>query len=190
MAEKKPARQSLMDALDGGTIADSVYQGVTLGFGDEIDAALNASVRAPFSGEDWDAIYDRTLQDGRAHNKRFQTDHSVQDIIGRGIGAVMLPLGGGKMVIRGASVPEKLGSYARGVGKGIPQGMALGAVSGAGQGEGEDKRAELAGRGALVGALMRAVIPGGGPAQRFTRRTVTTQGGKVYDESKEKEKAR
>lgn len=152
-----PIQQAL--ALRDG-VARAGFQGLSFGFGDEIEAFIRANVK----GEDYDA----TLQQIRAEIDRFRTENPgtalTSEIIGGIVSAVVLP---GGVAAKGAGLASRVASGAK-------SGAAYGGLYGAGTSEGGAlERAKGLGQGALVGggagALAPVAIAGGQAGARAIR---------------------
>jgi hypothetical protein len=137
---------------------DSVEQGASFGFMDEINAGIRSGIRgvhnlATGKDADFGGNYDRALADERGDFKAFEEAHPViatgANIVGGLISSI--PMAGTAMG----------GKTALGViGRAAATGAGTGAVSGFGAGEGGfDDRAISAGRGAAVGGVIGAGLP-------------------------------
>jgi hypothetical protein len=152
---KKP-EQSAGEAWKG--FNDSVEQGASFGFMDEINAGIRSGIRGVHNlvtGKDADfgGNYDRALADERGDFKQFEEEHPViatgANIAGGLISSI--PLAGAAMGARTAAGV---------IGRGAASGAAAGAVGGFGAGEGGfENRAIGAGRGAAVGGVVGAALP-------------------------------
>lgn len=152
---KKP-EQTAGEAWKG--FNDSVEQGASFGFMDEINAGIRSGIRGVHNlvtGKDADfsGNYDRALADERGDFQKFEEAHPVI-AAGANIAGGMLssiPLAGGAM---GAKTAAGV------IGRGALSGAATGAVGGFGAGEGGfEDRAISAGRGAAVGGVIGAGLP-------------------------------
>ena len=154
-------------------------QGITLGFGDEIQSAIAASVAAPLSDLTWTEAYDMALGDFRADTEKARTETPIAYYPGEIAGAVALPMGavssGGKAIsglLKGSKITrpagELLGKAITLGGEKLATGMATkplrtaaavgggaGAAYGFGIGEGGlEERAKSAGIGGITGATV------------------------------------
>lgn len=133
-------------------------QGVTFGFGDEI----NAGVRAAgdwMRGEDFGESYDKRLEHERGLLAQTRDEDAGASLAGEVGGALLVP---------------GLGTAAGGVRSGAAAGAGMGLVSGFGEGEGGARKR---GRNAVRSALLGGALGGGaGAAGRALRGRNTRKG--------------
>lgn len=137
-------------------------QGLTLGFGDEIGAAIDATLPArdlisqvrPISqAENWRVRYDENLARERGERRQFAeqnpTTATAANVGGAVAGATLLPAS----MFAGATLPMNIA-------KGAATGAALGGAQGFGEGEGGlGNRLRGGGTGALIGGAIGAAAP-------------------------------
>ncbi len=139
--------------------ADDVVRGaadaITLGFADEISAAMNA-LPALIDDRDYGGVYEENLSAERARDKTGSIARLVGQVPGAVIGALAMPQTG----------PARLGQIGRavtqapGMVRGMGAGAAAGGVYGFGSGEGDvGQRLESAAQGATIGAATGAAAP-------------------------------
>lgn len=158
---KSPKKEelSLGDSIVGG--ARALGQGVTLGFGDELEAGLR-------TGFGLLGDYDKTVKDVRGNIKDFREENPygslALELIG---GGLMGGLGAGK--VAGTKAGQYILSKAGNTGLGATIGIGEGAIAGAGSANGDlgDRALGALGGGALggaFGATLPSVINLGGKA--------------------------
>ena len=130
---------------------EGVKQGVTLGFGDEIQSAVAASVAAPFSDLSWSEAYDMALGDFREEQSQAKEDNALAYYPGEIAGAVLTGgagasrLGGAKLATFTAKAPMRTAAATGG---------STGALYGFGTGEGGlEERTKSAGIGGVTGTV-------------------------------------
>lgn len=140
--EQAPQQTPYSGGAEGGR---AVAQGLSLGFGDEIEAGL----RAPFSDEDYKAIRDRL----RAQQNQFGQDYPITQTALDVVGGLALPVG-----LLGTAY--KAGKGVLGAAKaGAVAGVATGAATGAGVApEMSDVPKSAAGYG-VAGGVVGGVAP-------------------------------
>lgn len=141
-------------------VRDSLTQGMTLGFSDEVGAAgaatgdvlrdiLPLPGTAQGEGKSWSEYYDRALTEDRAKQADFSQRHPI--------------LSTGAMVAGGLGIPINIGGAGSAlgtIGKMTGMGAGLGATAGFGAAEGGlENRLSGAGIGAGLGAGIGAVVP-------------------------------
>lgn len=150
---KNPKKEelSLGDSLAGG--ARAVGQGLSLGFGDEIEAGLRTGFG--FLGD-----YDKTVKDVRGNIKDFREENPY--------GSLALELGGGLLTgglgagrVSASALGRKiLASRAGNTGLGATVGVTEGAIAGAGSADGDlGDRAVGALAGGTLGGAFGATLP-------------------------------
>jgi hypothetical protein len=135
-----------------GSLADSFFQGVTFGFGDELGGAFSG-LRAMTEGrpfrEGYDAGVARERGDLEAVRRRQPVASTLAEL-GGGLTTAAIPVGN---ATRGAGLLAK-------VGRGVLGGAAAGGVYGAGAADGDlGDRAAGAVEGAATGAAIGAALP-------------------------------
>ena len=149
------------DDVTAGNVARAVGQGLTLGFGDEIEAGLRTGFG--FLGD-----YDKTVKDIRQDINQFR-DTNAPLALGLELGGGLLTggLGAGRVATSalGRKILEKAGT----TGLGATIGVGEGAIAGAGSADGDlgDRAVGALGGGALggaFGATLPSVINLGGKA--------------------------
>ena len=154
-----------------------IARGATLGFGDNISAAMAAPFAATATGNSISSVYKDILADIRGNEKRFTEAHPVASMAGDLAGGVLSGGGLAKLISPGS------------IKGALKLGAAEGAVSGAGYAdEGEVlKGAGLgAGLGAALGPASKVIgdkLMGGGlsKAGRLIQKTMKEQGVGVDD---------
>lgn len=149
---KAPKKEelSLGDSLAGG--ARAVGQGLSLGFGDELEAGLRTGFG--FLGD-----YDKTVKDVRGNIKDFREENPY--------GSLALELGGGLLTgvlgagkVAGTKAGQYILSKAGNTGLGATVGMGEGAIAGAGSADGDlGDRAVGALAGGTLGGAFGATLP-------------------------------
>lgn len=145
-------------------VSDAAGQGLTLGWGDEIAAGLNAALHAPFSKESLREIYDRELGEERGSIQAFREDHPAASLAAELGGGLTGGLAVGALT-GGASAPAEVTQVGRVVQalRLARAGAAAGAVGGAGAAEGGlGERVKGAAGGAAVGAVLAPAAVGAG----------------------------
>lgn len=141
----------------------------TLGFGfsDELGSGLGTIIEK-IGGDQrpMGDIYNDILTRGRAQEKAAQEAFPMDYLGGQAVGAVAtLPIGGG--AAKGAQ------GLWQGIRQGVATGAGLGGLYGFGSGEGGlPQRVESAGKGALTGGVVGAVLPVAGSAVQGAYRAV------------------
>lgn len=163
---------------DAGGIVDygagrALFQGLTFGFGEELEAALPTAI----TGIEGD--YEQRVGKLRAGQKAYEAARPMEALGAEALGSLpymALPVVGGARL---ASMAGKAPSLARTMTYGTGIGAAEGALGGLGRGETAEEMAQRAliegGIGAGVGALAPAVVAGGA---RLLRR-----GGSAQDQA-------
>lgn len=128
--------------------ATSLVAGPTLGFGDEIGAAIDAGI-AGLKGGEFGKSYEENLGRNRAAQADFERDHPALGLGLQVAGGAALPLGG---AVRGAS------TLAGAAGRGLATGAATGAVAGFASGEGLEDRASRAIGGTILGGVVGGAL--------------------------------
>jgi hypothetical protein len=152
---RKP-RQGLGQAVKG--FNDSVEQGASFGFMDEINAGIRSGIRgvhnlvtgkeADFSGN-----YDRALVDERKDFKAFEENHPVLATGANIAGGLVSSIPTAGAVMGGRTAAGVLGRAAL-------TGAGSGAVGGLGAGEGGlENHIVSAGKGAAIGGAIGAALP-------------------------------
>ena len=149
---KAPKKEelSLGDSIAGG--ARAVGQGLSLGFGDELEAGLRTGFG--FLGD-----YDKTVKDVRGNIKDFREENPY--------GSLALELGGGLLTgvlgagkVAGTKAGQYILSKAGNTGLGATVGMGEGAIAGAGSADGDlGDRAVGALAGGTLGGAFGATLP-------------------------------
>lgn len=151
-------------------IVDQTAQGLTLGFGDEIGAAVDAAAESvglnlggASTAPTWNQRYNENLAAERSRMGQFEKENpiaaTIANIGGGVLGAVNLPA----KLFSGSTLPATIA-------KGVGAGGVLGGTTAFGEGEGGfDKRASWnmligAGAGAGLGAAAPLVAAGAGAA--------------------------
>lgn len=152
-------------------VSRALWNGVTLGYGDEVSAGLNSTLRYVMPDAVESAVmdkgartYDARLAQERAANTKLADDHPFINAAGQIVGGAVpglatAGLGGGASL---------LGSAARLAGIGAAEG----GVAGFGQGEGGAyNRLQSGAQGAAIGGAVGAAAPviGAGATQVFNR---------------------
>ncbi|HZH27875.1 MAG TPA: hypothetical protein VEY95_11910 [Azospirillaceae bacterium] len=142
-----------------GGVTDSVLQGLTFGFSDEIGAAgslVGSTLKRWANGQELDigGDYNRALEESRARLKGFEADYPWTSTIANVAGGFLMPgLGMARLATRAASLP---GTIART----STVGAGAGGLSGFGGGEGGiGARLEGAATGAVVGGALGGAAP-------------------------------
>ena len=143
--------------MDG--VTDSVLQGLTFGFSDEIGAArslVGSTLKRWANGQELDigGDYNRALEESRARLKRFEADYPWTSTIANVAGGFLMPgLRMARLATRAASLP---GTIART----STVGAGAGGLAGFGGGEGGvGARLEGAATGAVVGGALGGAAP-------------------------------
>ncbi len=154
-------------------------QGMTLGFGDEINAGLMTPIQAGIDavqgkGFDLGASYNRALGGERQSQEQAAALNPAADVAGQIVGGVATGgtmAKGGLTLLNGAK-PTVASLLARGG----TEGAIYGGVNGLGSGDSADDRINRAVGGGLLGAGAGAVTGGlvGGLAQRAAAKAVPT----------------
>lgn len=169
-APEAPKADPAQDATEGfSTLHDSatgIGQGITFGYGDEINAGLAAPFRA---GADW--MKGNGFDLGKAYDTELTNQRNIlhgskeRSPIAETVGEI-----GGAM----ATVPRAVGgaavnaTYPAMIGRGAATGAASGAAYGFGTGEGGlENRAENAGVGAAVGGVTGGLMGALGARQAY-----------------------
>lgn len=153
-------------------IVRAISQGVTLGFGDELAAAgdatvakvadylgvspetLKVSVREADAGKPWNQIYEQRLKNERQQLADFREEMPIAAYGGEITGAVMTGGGTGRLL---ANAMPRVPTLAA-----APViGAAEGAVAGFGQGQGVTDRIQNAGQSAAIGGLLAGSLSAG-----------------------------
>ncbi len=168
-----PIRKNINDPLE---FLNTIAQGATLGWGDEISAGI-AGAMAKLAGYDFKDAYDYTLADIRGNMDQFKKEHPKLAATGEIGGAVVTGAMTGGRVLGGAMNPA-VPAMVR-----YPAIAALGAGEGAvyGAGASEDGRVLPALQGALMGAVLAPVgtkvtdwlVKGGKTGASFLGRKLT-----------------
>lgn len=154
----------------------ALQQGLTLGYGDELGAASQATWDWIFGPGSWGENYDKRLQQGRELDQRFQ-EQSPTFSAGAEIAGSLLP-----MVMAPEAVVSRMGQTAGGqIARGAALGATLGGISGFGHGAGGlQNRLDEALGGAIAGGGLGAAVPAaaglGGAAGRLLRNVLGAQG--------------
>tara|TARA_R110000824_G_scaffold266936_1_gene455933 strand:+ start:833 stop:2827 length:1995 start_codon:yes stop_codon:yes gene_type:complete len=152
-AERERLRLENMTAL--GATFNSLGQGLTFGYSDEIAAGMASAFTAPFSEETFSEIYDRQVEKGmlgRANIKAGQEKYPFLSVGAEIVGAIPTGLG---LYRAGATILKNAPRLARLMSIGATEG----ALYGAGVAE-EGGTAEGAKRGAAFGAVLGPVGAG------------------------------
>tara|TARA_Y100000592_G_scaffold65422_1_gene101775 strand:- start:567 stop:2165 length:1599 start_codon:yes stop_codon:yes gene_type:complete len=140
-----------------GDLTRATAQGLTFGFGDEIEALFKSAT----SG---DITYEEAVKQARGKLDRFRKENPVIAYGSEIAGSIPTMLGGGA-VLRGIQGAKKLADASK-VGQAVKSGAVSGGIYGAGTGEGaEGKALGVATGGALGGVL------GGATAKIFPKTT-------------------
>lgn len=157
-------------------INEMLGQGLTMGYGDEIAAGINAAVNAPFSEETFGQIYNREVGANRERARLFRRERPATAIaaeLAGGVAGVVATGGLGEAALgarllggaaRAGGAARQISTVGR-LGRLAAEGAAYGAVAGSGYAEG-GARARLRGArdGAVVGAVAGPVLYGAGRA--------------------------
>lgn len=152
-----------------GGILDSIMNGITLGYGDEV-RALDAAVMGEtpegeyfdYSRPFWER-YDVAKAAEEKQRKAFKEERPVTSTVAEIGGAVAT---GGGLARQGATLMGRGGSVAKNVGLGAAEGAAYGGVYGSGEAP-EGRRLEGFAQGAGMGALTGGAVTLG--AQKFAQ---------------------
>ena len=135
-----------------GNILDSITQGLTLGFGDELTAHEAAIFGKTPEGAIFDysdpyqTRYDRALTAERAQQNQFEQDNPATAFTAE-VGGAMIPA----LMSGGTTAPTSVGA---GLGRAMATGVGTGAIYGFGEGEGGvENRIDSAKVNALLGGL-------------------------------------
>ena len=153
---------------------ESVLQGATLGFADEIGAAGTATgdaIANLLAGKtaNWKTAFDEALADYAEAERRYKQSHPNRAFWSEVYGSLTVP---GAMVGKAISSAKSLPGA---MGRGAATGAGLGAASGAGHassGERLPGAAIGAGTGAVVGAAIPGVVAGGQKAVEVATRAI------------------
>lgn len=144
-----------------------VNQGLTLGFGDELEAGLFAvpeAIGGAIQGKGFDLGqgYNQALDRARGYNEAAESLNPVANVAGNVGGNLML---GGALTKGGVSLmagaKPTIGSMA---GRGALEGLAYGAVTGIGEGETTEERIQGALSGGAVGGALGGALGAAGGA--------------------------
>jgi len=155
-APKPDAPGALMSGVLGAS------QGLTLGFGDEIEGGARALYnKLTGDSRSFGELYDESVKIPRARNAAAKEANPIAFGVGEFGGGVALPGGLARVGVRGAlSAAAGRGLGARSV-AGAKEGAAYGAAYGAGTAEGGvSDRLTGAASGAATGAAIGAAMPG------------------------------
>lgn len=145
----------------GVNLVRQINQGLTLGFGDEIEAGINA-VGAAIRGDNIEEAYNSNINTIRSQRQQFQAESPATAIaaeLAGGIGAGAV--GGVKLA---AQIPQRFGQAARAAATAAPAGAIAGAGASdpstdAGFLESLSDRLEGALKGGLIGGIFGAGVP-------------------------------
>lgn len=138
---------------NGAGPTNSVIQGATFGFADEMQSALSAPINALVRGGSLGENYDRSQAIHKATLQNEQEDHPASSLVAEIGGGV---LSGGALAKNGLTLMNGgKGLWAK-AGRGALEGMGYGAVSGAGHAD-AGHRAEGAAYGGAIGGLAGGV---------------------------------
>lgn len=144
-APETAALSKFEEVMSPGGFGEMVAHGASLGFSDEIGAALSAA-----SGRD----YDTELQATRDRAKAYRERNPLAAFAGEMLGGVLMPGVGFNQALRATTTLGKIGGLAG-------AGALAGGVTGFGVGEGGfEERLGDAGRGAAFGAVLSPAIVG------------------------------
>lgn len=145
-------------------LAQSINQGATLGFADEIGAGLSAATKWPFGDKSLGSQYDTALQDERANLSAARRDYPTLFAGGEITGSA-LPISKIAKLVSALKVPALL--------KSLGIGATAGGLTGAGSSEGDlTNRAGEAATGAATGAIL-------GPVTELAAKPIINVGGKL-----------
>lgn len=152
--------------------ARSFEQGLSAGFGDEIEAYVRSLIG--------DESYDKELKDVRGSMERFRKTNPEESIVGELVGGLY---GLGKF--------EKLMKAPKTLGQAIKQAFVMGAaysgVYGFGSGEGLEDRAKKGAVGLVAGGAIGAAVPMGGAAIKEVGKTARSGYRMAFTPKKEAE---
>lgn len=178
--EKPGIMDRLRQAVDPRAHADaakSLVQGITLGGGDEMRAALRAIPALMPGGETPQAAFGRALEGEQADMQRIREESPVASRVAEGVGGLVpaaLPVGQGARAVRsGAGL---LNATARGSGVGAVEGGLLSALSAEGS---VGERVRAAGPGAGMGLVLGGVGGAAPAVVNAARRRGTGRGERV-----------
>lgn len=145
-----------------GGAGQSLLQGATLGFADELQAGVAAATAYPFADESFSKLYNDARQSFRDENQAFKQEHPIASTgleLAGGLATGGLA-GGGK------TLAAKTGAEA--VKQGIKTGAVVGTAAGAGYADEEDffsqetleEAAKTGGLSTLLGGLTPVIIKG------------------------------
>lgn len=142
------------EALSPGRFGEAVFQGATLGFGDEIRAGLEGTA-AGLHGEDANQTYDKTLHNARYSLDSYRKDNPLASVAGEILGGVLVPGIGFNQAMRASTALGKYGGLAL-------AGAGTGAVTGFGSERGGlENRLGGATQGAVMGGILAPAIVAG-----------------------------
>lgn len=156
-----PAPETGMDIAEG--LAQSAAQGATLGYGDEIAAAMGSlgGLGPKLLGT---KSYDQILDDVRGRGKKFEAAHPVASTAAQIGGALVVPGGAAK-----AALAKGAPTLARAIASGAKVGLGTGLAQGFGSGEGGmENRLANAGKTGAASAAAGALAPVAGTVARKT----------------------
>lgn len=152
--EKAGAATKVPEQSYGAGLVDSITQGMTLGWGDEISALEAAALGRTPDGKwfdyskPWGERYDRALNVERGQQKKFGEENPIASTTAEIGGAVLPAIASGGAGLAGLGASGATKAALAGV-----EGAVGGAVYGAGEADGDmGKRVEGAKWGALLGA--------------------------------------
>ena len=127
-----------------GAALNSISQGLTFGFGDEMAAGLAALAKSPFSDKTFGEIYDEQLAVERGNIQQNSAQFPITSLAGNVAGGVVT---GGAAASLGTRALSKVPLLARLAGLGAAEGALFGA------GTADENKLLGAGQGAAVGAV-------------------------------------